>query len=285
MIALTSRLALCLASISCAAALSAATYRVQVDGFTTGEPDMDGGGEVQTRQAGVSFGVDAGDYRQGGLYAGELGYSLRHYDVSDWDYEGDFEQMGLSLRYATQLQGRWGLTGFGAASFGQGEEGDWGEGGRYMVAALADYSFSPTLTVSFGAAYMTRLGESNRVLPLVAIRWQIDGRWALRTYDGVYVSYDVTGDGQQSLELFAKWQSDTYSVGEAPNGRESYLDDEGFLAGVAYKVALPSGFAVRPYAGYWFSRDMEVRDEDERTLIKRDIDDTWLLGVTASLEF
>jgi len=275
-----------------AANLSAVGYTVAVDGFYTGEADAEPegtslDGDLKTWQVGADMEIEAGNYREG-MLVGNFGYALRRYeagvDLVDDTFEEDFDMLSVGLRYQTQLQGQWGLTTFAGATFGQGEDGDLGEGGTYAVAALADYNFNQALTVSFGLAYFTQLGDDDQVIPLVAVRWQINERWMLRTYDGVYLNYDLSGDGRQTMDAFVSWQNDSYSIGSV-NGDEIYLNDEGFVAGVRYTYTLPGGLKLSPYLGYWFGRQVEERDEHDHTLSEVDVDPTWIVGGNISMEF
>lgn len=269
--------------------LAAAEYTVGLSGFTTGEADLgDGAGDLRTDEYGLSVDVSAGNYREGGLLAVNGGYNRRTYSIDAFgnsvSAEDDFETLSTSVRYGRHIEGNWGMTGLLGLSFAQGDEGDWGEGMTFFGAALADYSFSRDLTVSFGLAYMSRLGEDDLIIPLAAVRWQINDRWSLQTFDGVYVQYAVTPDKSQLLDLFASWQSETYSVGSIA-GKELYLEDEGFVLGVRYHVNVGENFVVSPYAGYLFSREFEVRNEDDNRLAKLDADSTWVLGLSLSGKF
>jgi hypothetical protein len=154
------------------------------------------------------------------------------------------------------------------------------------------YVWSKDLSLGVGLAVSTRLEDDPMLLPVIALNWQIDERWNLRTLNGATISYDVSGDKTFLLDLGAKYQRREYRVGgdsarSNPRFGGDYSLTEKMISmevGATYRFC--PEFAVRGFVGVAAGRSFEVRRNGNELLGDgQDVDATPFLGVRALFTF
>jgi hypothetical protein len=159
-----------------------------------------------------------------------------------------------------------------------------------LFAALA-WRLSEDLTIGPGIGAFSRLEDSTRFFPLLAIDWNIGERWNLSTGRGLASSQ---GPG---LTLSYKL-SDDWSLGLS--GRyenvEFRLDDKGPAAGgIGRDQSLPMVFRAdltpnkkmhfAVFAGIEFGGELKLKDEMDNLVAKSDYDPAPIFGGTFEFRF
>ena len=122
----------------------------------------------------------------------------------DFDQEMPWEKVnnaGVTMVYTHGLGGKWSLLGMGLVRSAYSTEADIEDGFTWGALIGAKYQKSETLSYTMGLAYVTRLEDSNLVVPIVGFEWQINEKWYLDGMMGLSLKYDLTGEGDSILEF------------------------------------------------------------------------------------
>ncbi len=269
----------------------------------------DGGGvhqsEVDLSDSGGSFAVDRWFVSAGVDYAWDLRTSLG-FSVGGGNstYEfGDLAGLGGGEPWNKIKDARVSATW----RFGFGETGSFiiipsvrfnGENGvsssdssTYGLYAAAAWRINENLTIGPGVGVFSRLEDSSRIFPILAIDWNITDRWNLSTGRGLAASQ---GPG---LMLSYKLNED-WSLGLA--GRyediEFRLDNEGPAAGgvgrdqsmpvVFMAILEPSKkFSLSVFAGIELNGTLKLKDALGDVVEESDYDPAALFGATFEIRF
>lgn len=196
----------------------------------------------------------------------------------------DVHRISLSALYAAQVSARWGWI-VGASGTFAGEEGaEFSDSLTGAIFGGPRYSFTPDLTLGFGAAVRTRLEDSPLVLPFVQLDWKFADRWTLST----------TGPGVVlGFQPNERW---TLSAGVGWELRDFRLDDDGDLpGGVVSEERFPISFGILFKAtdqiriglgaGVYVGQNFEVENEDGDEIADIDADATPFLSLEFSYRF
>jgi len=259
--------------------------------------------EADLSDTGGSFNVDRWFVSAGVMYAwsartsigvsvggGKAIYEFDGNGVAGGDWWGDISDTRVSLI---------GRIGFGETgvltvlpTFRNNAEDGAGsnDGETYGLFAAATWRLSESLTIGPGIGVFSRLEDSARVFPVLAIDWDISDRWNLATGNGVGSS--------QGAGLTLKYKlSDAWSFGLT--GRyetlEFRLDNKGVAAGgVGRDQSFPlvAGAVLKPnrklkfsvFAGVSLLGKLEVKDLSGGR-IETDYDPALLVGASAEVRF
>lgn len=238
--------------------------------FDTDFKDNDAGKVSVTRadmRAGYVMKSDQAEFGLGGLY------EFSNYDFSKLGFE-EFNRLAFSAHYKGMANDNWGYFGFGAIEMAASTDAALGNGVMGTFAGGARYVWSDRLSLGFGAAVSTTLEDGSRVLPVIILQWQINDRWALRTLNGVTVTYDLCGDKKTFLDAGVNYQRREYRLeknssfgnyNNAPSLVETLINIE---FGVTHNFS--KDIALRGFVGLVAGREYDVYDnghkrEDEKT--------------------
>ena len=180
-------------------------------------------GEVGVRRTAISGGatVSAGS-------GARLGFGLE-IEKSAYDFSGveegslpaEFEDVStteLKANYFKVLSDDWFLFGLGLLSCGVEEGADAAEGRTFGALGGLRRQVNERFGFSVGLLVRTRLEDDPLVLPFPGVDWMITDRLALRTAEGITLSYQ--------FDEMMRWKGE---VTAGFKGREFRLDDEGGL--------------------------------------------------------
>jgi hypothetical protein len=216
--------------------------------------------------------------------AGDLGlgafYEYSEYDLDKLDGTKDFNTLAFDTFWKGMLNDEWGYFVFGAVGFSASTHTGLGDGLTGGAAAGGRYVWSKDLSLGLGVAVATRLEDDPMVLPVIALNWQINDRWNLRTLNGATLTYDVSGDKKFLLDLGARYQRREYRVESDTSLTEKMISLE---VGATYRFA--PEFALRGFVGVTAGRSFELRHNDERVGEEQDVNASAFLGVRALFTF
>ena len=270
---------------------------------------VDGGAahqsEVDLDDAEGAFSVDRWFFSAGVDYGwsrrDSIGISV---GVGSSDYEFDeATDFGGGIPWEKIDGSRVSLTG----RFGFGETGSmiivpslrqYGEDGAsssdsqtYGLLAAAFWRLSDTLTIGPGLGVFSRLEDSTRVFPILAIDWDISERWNLSTGRGLAASQ---GPGLTlSYQLNPAW---SFGLSGRYEEIEFRLDRDGETPnGIGRDESLPLAFSVRlepspkislaVFMGVELGGTLTLMDEDGREISESDYDPSALFGATFDFRF
>jgi len=271
----------------------------KVDGGVVHQSDTDltdGGGSFAVDRWFVSGGIDyVWDERT------SLGFSIgggkSNYEFDDltglaggmpW---GDIEDSRASIT---------GRFGFGKSAVvlisptirSNGEDGaDSGDSTTYGVFAAVAWRLNKNLTIGPGVGVFTRLEDSARIFPVLAIDWDISDRWNLSTGRGLASSQ---GPGLTlSYELNEDW---SFGFAGRYEDIEFRLDDEGPAAGgigrdqsfplVAVATLKPNSMlALSVFTGLELGGSLRLKDAQDITVEESDYDPAPLFGATFEFRY
>ena len=294
------------ASITLIAILCSITFSVQAGKYIF---KADGGGVHQSESdlsdTGGSFAVDRWFASAGVDYAWDLRTSLG-FSVgggqSNYEF-GDLAGLGGSEPWNKIKDARVSVTwrfGFGetgsfiiipSARF-NGESGaSSGDSSTYGLYAAAAWQINENLTIGPGFGVFSRLEDSSRIFPILAIDWNITDRWNLSTGRGLAAS--------QGPGLMLSYQlNEDWSLGLA--GRyediEFRLDNEGPAAGgvgrdqsmpIVFMATLePSKkFSLSVFTGIELNGTLKLKDALGDVVEESSYDPAALFGATFEIRF
>jgi len=101
-------------------------------------------------------------------------------------------RFGLIARH--QLGERWSLFAIGDITFSTENHASWSDGMTYGGIVAVRQQVNKSFAWQVGVIARTRLEDQALILPIPGIDWKINDRLALRTAQGVTLSYDLVGD-------------------------------------------------------------------------------------------
>ena len=265
-------------------------FKVEGGGVHQGEVDLtdsDGGFAVDRAfvAASLDFGWSMRDSIGISIGGGKSGYDFNDRSSfgggKPWD---DVNDARISLTWRSGFGDNGAFFLVPTARF-DGESGADDET-TYGLYAAAAWRLSDSLTIGPGLGAFTRLENSTRFFPILAIDWDINERLNLSTGGGLAAS---RGPG-----LTLNWQlNEDWSLGVS--GRyediEFRLDDEGIApGGVGRDLSLPVVFlaTLEPspklkfsvFTGVELFGTLKLKDRDGRVLEESDYDPAPLFGAT-----
>lgn len=219
--------------------------------------------------------------------AGDLGLGA-FYEYSEYDVDrfggrngtADFNTLAFDAFWKGMINDEWGYFVYGGVGMSAAtEDTTLSDGLTGVGGGGARYVWSKDLSLGLGAAVATRLEDDPMVLPIVALNWQINDRWNLRTLNGATISYDVSGDKTFLVDLGARYQRREYRVGSDGSLTDKMISVE---VGATYRFC--TAFALRGFVGIAAGRNIEARLNDHK-LGDDDVDAAPFFGVRALFTF
>ena len=215
--------------------------------------------------------------------AGDLGlgafYEYSEYDLDKLEGTQDFNTLAFDAFWKGMLNDEWGYFAYGSVNLSASTKATLSDGLTGTGAGGMRYEWSKDLSLGLGVAVSTRLEDDPMILPVIALNWQINDRWNLRTLNGATLTYDVSGDKKFLLDLGVKYQRREYRLQQDASLTETMLTVE---LGATYRFS--PAFAVRGFAGVGAGRQFEVRRSNEK-LTEQDVNAAPIIGVRALFTF
>lgn len=271
----------------------------KADGGVVHQTDTDlkdGGGSFAVDRWFVSGGIDyVWDQRT------SLGFSIGG-GKSNYEF-GDLTGLAAGMPWGDIEDSRASITGrfgFGKSAVvlisptvrSNGEDGtDSGDSRTYGVFAAVAWQLNESLTIGPGVGVFSRLEESVRIFPVLAIDWNISDRWNLSTGRGLASSQ---GPGLTlSYELNEDW---SFGLAGRYEDIEFRLDDEGPAAGgvgrdqsfplVAVATLKPNSMlTLSVFTGLELGGSLRLKDARNMTVEESDYDPAPLFGATFEFRY
>jgi len=210
--------------------------------------------------------------------------------------DGD-EPWGTIKDSRLSVTGRFGVGNRGVALISptvrfNGESGaDSGDSFTYGIFAAVAWQLNDDLMIGPGVGVFSRLEDSTRFFPVLAIDWNISDRWNLSTGRGLASSQ---GPGLRlSYELNQDW---SFGLAGRYEDIEFRLDDEGPAAGgvgrdqsfplVAIATLKPnSNLTLSVFAGLELGGTLKLKDAQSITIDESDYDPAPLFGATFEFRY
>lgn len=161
----------------------------------------------------------------------------------------------------------------------------------YGLLAAAFWRISDTLTIGPGLGVFTRLEDSTRVFPILAIDWKFAEKWSLSTGRGLAASQGpgLTLDYQLtpswSLGLTGRYEDVEFRLddeGPAPNGIGR---DQSFPLVLSARLEAKPNLAFSIFAGVELGGRLTLLDEFDKEVQESDYDPAALFGATFEIKF
>jgi hypothetical protein len=229
----------------------------------------------------VAYIMDAGpgELGLGGFYE----FSWYDLDVAD-DEELNFHRLSLDAYYKGMVNENWGYFGYGAITFAADTDADFTDGFMGTIAGGGRYVWSEDLSLGLGIAVSTALEDDPRVWPVIALNWNINDRWNLRTLNGATITYDVTGERKWFVDAGVRYQLREYRLDEDVFGDDASIVESMVVVegGVTYRWS--PNFAVRGFVGVAAARNYEFRNDDD-DIVDDDTDPAPIVGFRLFMTF
>jgi hypothetical protein len=161
----------------------------------------------------------------------------------------------------------------------------------YGLLAAAFWRLSETLTIGPGIGVFSRLEDSTRVFPILAIDWDISERWNLSTGrglaasqgPGLTLSYQL--DPNWSFGLTGRYEEVEFRLddeGPAPNGIGR---DQSMPLVVSARLQPDPDISFLAFIGAEFGGQLTLMDDSGRTIEESDYDVAPLFGAAFSFRF
>ena len=220
--------------------------------------------------------TEPGDLRIGGFYE----YS--EYDTDNLDGTQDFNTMAANLLWKGHLNEEWGYFMLGGINVSASTHAAFSDGLTGMGGAGVHYTWNTNLSLGVGLAAATRLENDPTVLPIIALNWQINDRWNLRTLNGATITYDVTGDKKFLADFGLNFQRREYRL--RFNNNNSAMIDRAVMIELGATYRFTPQFALRGFTGVAVARNIGLRNHGDK-VTDQDVDSAPIIGVRAMLTF
>jgi hypothetical protein len=245
----------------------------------TAEADLEDGGDLSTTRVklGVDYATDRtigeGSIRVGGFY-----------EASDYDFDDgslDVDIFGLRLDYSEQSGEEMGWFATVGANFASGEDADFDDGITGFGAGGVVLVLSEDLTIRLGAGGATSLEDDGFFFPVIAVDWAITDRLHLKTFDGVYLTYDLTEDKGTVLDASLRYERRDIRTDD---DTDEALLETSFITSLGIRQRVTDAFFVRAFAGIEMERELELF-QGSNSVGKEDVDDAAIVGLEGSFSF
>lgn len=195
---------------------------------------------------------------------GDLGlgafYEYSRYELGDLsDDNFNFNTLAFDAFWKGMFGDNWGYFVYGGVSMSADTDADLSDGVTGMGGGGVRYVWSKELSLGLGAVVASRLEDDAMVLPIIAVNWQIDDRWNLRTLNGATLTYDITEDKTWQADLGVKYQRREYRIRDDSSLTEKMISAE---VGATYRCC--ANAAIRAFVGVAAGRNFEVRHNDDK---------------------
>ncbi|MDP0491480.1 MAG: DUF6268 family outer membrane beta-barrel protein, partial [Verrucomicrobiota bacterium JB023] len=204
----------------------------------------------------------------------------------------DYQRTSLSLFSRTKFNDRWSLLLAPFVTFAGETDADFEDSLTYSGIGGAYYQFSDDLSLGLGLGAFGQLEDDTVIVPLLLLDWTFAEDWRLTTAPtaGFPVQASVT------LE-YAPSETWTYALTARTGGNRFRLADDSPTSGggvgefdtsriaAALTYEPREHFALTLHAGWTFAGQLEVLDDDGRSVFEEDRDGGPVLGFEAALRF
>lgn len=239
--------------------------------------DTSGFGDLNVWRFGIparyTLETDPGDFSLGAFYE----YS--EYELGNWNEDFEFNTLAFDAVWRSMLNENWGYFVYGGVTLAASTDESLGDGLTGVGGGGVRYVWSPNLSLGLGVVVASRLEDDAALLPIIALNWQINDRWNLRTLNGATLTYDLTADKKWQVDLGVRYQRREYRVDDDASLTEKMVSGE---VGATYRFN-PS-LAVRGFVGIAAGRNIEVRADDHK-VADEDVDAAPFVGVRAMFTF
>lgn len=215
--------------------------------------------------------------------AGDLGlgafYEYSEYDLDKLEGTQDFNTLAFDAFWKGMLNDEWGYFAYGSVNLSASTKATLSDGLTGTGAGGMRYEWSKDLSLGLGVAVSTRLEDDPMILPVIALNWQINDRWNLKTLNGATISYDVSGDKTFLLDLGANYQRREYRLENSVS-----LYDKTFTVEVGATYQFSPNLGIRMFAGVAAGRQFQIRQNDQK-ITEQDVDAAPIIGVRALFTF
>jgi len=161
----------------------------------------------------------------------------------------------------------------------------------YGLLAAAFWRINETLTIGPGIGVFSRLEDSTRVFPILAIDWTFAEKWSLSTGrglaasqgPGLTLSYQMTPNW--SLGLTGRYEDVEFRLddeGPAPGGIGR---DQSFPLVLSARLDAEPNFGVSVFAGVELGGTLTLLDQFDTEIQESDYDPAALFGATFEFRF
>jgi hypothetical protein len=214
---------------------------------------------------------------------GDLGfgvfYEYSEYDLDNLDGTRDFNTLAFDTFWKGMINDEWGYFAYGSINLSASTDTSLGSGLTGTGAGGVRYEWSKDLSLGLGLAVSTQLEDDPMALPVIALNWQINDRWNLRTLNGATLSYDVSGDKTFLVDFSVKYQRRQFRLDSNTSLTETMIPLE---LGATYRFN--ENAAIRGFVGVATGRNFEVRQNGQK-LSSDDADAAPIIGVRALFTF
>ncbi len=215
---------------------------------------------------------------------GDLGlgafYEYSRYELGNLnDDDFNFNTLAFDAFWKGMINDNWGYFVYGGITLSADTDADLTDGVTGTGAGGVRYVWSESLSLGVGAGVSSRLEDDPMLLPIIALNWQINDRWSLRTLNGATLTFDVSGEKTFLLDLGVKYQRREYRLDNDASLTEKMLSAE---VGATYRFC--PQFALRGFVGIAAGRNMEIRADDDKVQ-DEDVDAAPFFGVRALCTF
>lgn len=120
---------------------------------------------------------------------------------------GNTQETGFNIYYTHRIVDNWGVFVLAAGGFAAETAADLSRGGQFSIALGPTYRFSESLSLYAGPLYRTRLENSGQLIGVLGVDWKINPHWALRTFNGGVITYDVFADRATVIDASVEYQT------------------------------------------------------------------------------
>jgi hypothetical protein len=244
----------------------------------------------------VSAGVDYGWSRRDSIGI-SVGAGSSDYEFDEGTDFGGGAPWGKIDNSRVSLTGRFGFGETGSMiivpSLRQYRESgaSSGDSQTYGLLAAAFWRLSDTLTIGPGLGVFSRLEDSTRVFPILAIDWDISERWNLSTGrglaasqgPGLTLSYQL--NPAWSFGLTGRYEEIEFRLdreGETPNGIGR---DESLPLVLSARLQPNPKISLSVFMGVELGGTLTLMDENGAEIMESDYDPAALFGATFDFRF
>ena len=173
-------------------------------------------------------------------------------------------RFGLIARH--QLGEQWTAFAIGDMTFSTENHASWNDGMTYGGLVAIRRQVNKSFAWQVGVIARTRLEDQALILPIPGIDWKINDRLALRTAQGITLSYDLVGDKRWLLDAGVNLENRIYRMNTKSQLSDGIIIDRRIPLVTAITYQLWRGAFIKVSASTPFYRQYKFCASDGTTV-------------------
>jgi len=174
---------------------------------------------------------------------------------------GNVQKLGFQAHYDFDINEQWKLFAQVNAGFAAVTKRSLSSGGQFAVAAGPTYAVSPSLTVSAGPMFYSRMEDSDTLTPYADVTWTPLAQWTFRAYagmtNGVSAAFDIFNNQATVADASVEYNSRWFRAQDTAAGLKQAVDETDTTVKIGLRQAMSPACFIRGFVSASLGREYQ----------------------------